>query len=290
MSAKSSKGLGKGLGALLGDAADTTQDSSGRTMLPISHVEPNSSQPRHAFNDGALEQLSDSIKLYGIIQPLIVRRLPSGYYQIIAGERRWRAARLVGLSEVPAIIIEADDRHTMEIALIENLQREDLNAIEEAEGFRSLIEEFGLTQDEAATRIGRSRPALTNSLRLLSLPDEVKALVVSRELSGGHARTLLPLSGHKALSSAVHTIVSRGLSVRETESLVKKLLKKTDAPIKDPISPPSYLLDLEKRLSGRLGRRVHILAGRKKGKIELEFYDNDDLDRLLAALEKAQIQ
>jgi len=289
MTPKAGKGLGRGLGALLGDSAVAPDRSSGKTFLPISQVEPNSSQPRRAFGDEALSELAESIRMHGIIQPLTVRPLPSGYYQIIAGERRWRAARLAGLSEVPVWITEADDKKAMELALIENLQREDLNPLEVAEGFRSLIEEYGMTQEQAAARVGRSRPALTNSLRLLLLPDDIKALVANNSLSGGHARALLPLVSEGGISQAAARVIEKGLSVRETEALVSRILKEKHSVPQSSAGKINYAAEAEQRLSGLLGRRVHIAAGRKKGKIELEFYNNDDLDNLLAALEKIQL-
>jgi ParB family chromosome partitioning protein len=280
-----SKGLGKGLGALLGEESTKPNQERGVTMIPISHIEPNVSQPRRIFDDQALNELSESIRLHGILQPLAVRRLSTGYFQIIAGERRWRASKLAGLTELPVIILEADDRRTMELSLIENLQREDLNPIEEAEGFRSLIEEFGLKQEEAASRVGRSRSALANTLRLLTLPDDIKSLVSKGELSEGHARALLQLPTKKSMSDAAARIIEKALSVRETEAYIKKLLLDADKEPESLPDKPNYLLDVEKRLSSCLGRKVRIVSGRGKGRFELEFYGNDDLERLISALE-----
>ncbi len=280
-----SKGLGKGLSALLGDAALQAQES-GSVNLPISQVEPGLLQPRKHFEDEPLAELADSIRLHGILQPLTVRRLGSGYYQIIAGERRWRAAKLAGLSYVPAIIVEADDRRLLELALIENLQREDLNILEEAAGYRTLMEEHGLTQEETARRVGKSRPAVANALRLLSLPEELLGLVKSGALSAGHARALLPLSSPALQKQAARHVTDGGLSVRQTEMLVKKLLRPDPAPAAPPAVDGLYLKEVEKNLSSRFGRKVKIRHGKKRGKIELEYYNESDLEALLGVLEQ----
>lgn len=282
------KGLGKGLGALLGDAALQSQEG-GSVTLPISQVEPGLKQPRRYFDQESLSDLADSIRLHGIIQPLTVRRLSSGYYQIIAGERRWRAAKQAGLLEVPAVIVEADDRKVMELALIENLQRENLNPMEEAFGYRTLMEEYGLTQEETAQRIGKSRPAVTNALRLLLLPEEVGTLLENGSLSAGHARTLLSLPTKTLQIKVAQQILQDGLSVRQTETLVKKLKK----PAGEPPEPANvsqqhlllYLKEMERDLSTRYGRKVKIHHGKKKGRIELEYYDQSDLETLLNILE-----
>ena len=278
------RGLGRGLGALLGDAALQSQEG-GSLSLPISQVEPGLKQPRKRFEDAALQDLADSIRTHGIIQPLTVRRLSSGYYQIIAGERRWRAAKLAGLTEVPAVIIEADDRKTMELALIENLQREDLNPIEEANGYKSLMEDYGLTQEEAAQRVGKSRPAVANALRLLALPDPVCLLVEEGQLSAGHARAILAVPSGEAQMKLAKKVVADGLSVRQTEALAKRLAegeKEAPAPKGDDLS--IYDRAAEKDLGARLGRKVHIVRGRRKGRIELEYYDPEDLNALLDLL------
>ena len=278
------RGLGRGLGALLGDAALQSQEG-GSLSLPISQVEPGLKQPRKRFEDEALHDLADSIRTHGIIQPLTVRRLSSGYYQIIAGERRWRAAKLAGLTEVPAVIIEADDRKTMELALIENLQREDLNPIEEANGYKSLMEDYGLTQEEAAKRVGKSRPAVANALRLLALPDPVCQLLEEGKLSAGHARAILAVPSGEAQMKLAKKVVADGLSVRQTESLAKRLAegaKEAPAPKGDDLS--IYDRAAEKDLGARLGRKVHIVRGRRKGRIELEYYDPEDLNTLLDLL------
>jgi len=286
------KGLGRGLGALLGDAALQTQEG-GSVNLPISQVEPGMKQPRKRFDEEALSDLADSIRTHGIIQPLAVRRLASGYYQIIAGERRWRAAKQAGLAEVPAIVIDADDRKVMELGLIENLQREDLNPIEEAAGYRTLMEEYGLTQEETAHRVGKSRPAVANALRLLALPKEIGRLLEDGILSAGHARALLPLPA-ALQKKAVQQVLDQGLSVRQVEALVKKLLAPQDAgPSPQPSNSVSehlslYLKEMEKELSSHYSRKVKIFHGKKKGKIELEYYDQNDLETLLGALDNTR--
>ena len=282
MASKKPSGLGRGLGALLGDDVMKTE-SSGSLSLPISQVETCSSQPRKRFDDESLQELADSISQHGIIQPLTVRKLSSGYYQIIAGERRWRAARIAGLQEVPVIVMEADDRKAAELAMIENLQREDLNPMEEAAGFQSLIESYHMTQEEAAQRVGKSRSAVTNALRLLGLTPSVRKLVEEGKLSAGHARALVPLSP-SLQESAANAIVSGGLSVRQTEALVKRLsAEKKEAQAKDP-DEVDYLAEAQNELKARLCRGVKIVPGRKKGRIELEYYGVDDLNDLLDAL------
>ena len=282
MASKKPSGLGRGLGALLGDDVMKTE-SSGSLSLPISQVESYSGQPRKHFDEESLQELADSISQHGIIQPLTVRKLSSGYYQIIAGERRWRAARLAGLQEVPVIVIEADDRKAAELAMIENLQREDLNPMEEAAGFQSLIESYHMTQEEAAQRVGKSRSAVTNALRLLGLTPSVRKLVEEGKLSAGHARALVPLSP-SLQESAANAIVSGGLSVRQTEALVKRLsAEKKEAQVKDP-DEVDYLAEAQNELKARLCRGVKIVPGRKKGRIELEYYGVDDLNDLLDAL------
>lgn len=282
MASKKPSGLGRGLGALLGDDVLQTE-STGSLSLPISQVESCSSQPRKSFDEASLAELADSIREHGIIQPLTVRKLTSGYYQIIAGERRWRAARIAGLQEVPVIVIEADDRKAAELAMIENLQREDLNPMEEAAGFQSLIETYHMTQEEAAKQVGKSRSAVTNSLRLLSLTPAVRQLVEEGKLSAGHARALLPLSPAMQ-ENAANAVVAGGLSVRQTEALVKKLSAEKK-PEKEPDPQRvDYTAAAQRDLTSRLGRGVRIVSGRKKGRIELEYYGMDDLNDLLEAL------
>ena len=282
MASKKPSGLGRGLGALLGDDVLQTE-STGSLSLPISQVESCSSQPRKSFDEASLAELADSIREHGIIQPLTVRKLASGYYQIIAGERRWRAARIAGLQEVPVIVIEADDRKAAELAMIENLQREDLNPMEEAAGFQSLIETYHMTQEEAAKQVGKSRSAVTNSLRLLSLTPAVRQLVEEGKLSAGHARALLPLSPAMQ-ENAANAVVAGGLSVRQTEALVKTLSAE-NKPEKEPDPQRvDYTAAAQRDLTSRLGRGVRIVSGRKKGRIELEYYGVDDLNDLLEAL------
>ena len=281
--ANTSKGLGKGLAALLGDDVMESGEEKNSLFLPISQVESCASQPRKQFDADALADLADSIREHGIIQPLTVRKLQSGYYQIIAGERRWRAARMAGLSEVPAIVIEADDRKAMELAMIENLQREDLNPIEEAEGYQMLMSQYNMTQEETAQRVGKSRSAVANALRLLHLCPSVRAMVEDGRLSNGHARTLLPLAP-EAQEKAAATVIKNDLSVRQTELLVKKLTTQPkEKPQKSGISV-DYAEEAARELSSRLGRGCKIVSGRKKGRIELEYYGVDDLNDLIDAL------
>lgn len=283
----SQKGLGKGLGALLGDFNEGSQEENGLKKLPLHKIEPNPDQPRRDFDPEELEELAESIRTHGVIQPLTVREMPNGYYQIIAGERRWRASRLAGLEEIPAVIIEADDKKAMELALIENLQRSDLNPVEEANGYDSLIREYGLTQEEAAARVGKSRPAVANALRLLSLCEGVLDKVRSGELTAGHARAILQLKSEKKQLEAAQKISALGLSVRQAEMLCKNM---TREPEKQPpiVLEVNYVAECEKNLSKHLGRGVKIVNGKRKGHFELEFYGQDDLQVLLDALMKIQ--
>ena len=280
------KGLGKGLGALMGDlTVETPAGKSPYQMLPIHKVEPNPDQPRRDFDPEELQSLADSITTHGIVQPLTVRELRSGYYQIIAGERRWRAARMAELHEVPAVIIEADDRKVMELALIENLQRQDLNPVEEALGYQTLMGEYGLTQEDAAKRVGKSRPAVANALRLLNLPEKVLEMVRKNELSAGHARAILSLKTQKQQELAAQKIAALGLSVRQAELLCKNMGKEP-APVKEPTLAVDYVAECEKNLAKQLGRGVKIVNGKRKGRFELEFYGEEDLQTLLDALMK----
>lgn len=283
----SQKGLGKGLGALLGDFTEEPLGKSAYQLLPIYKVEPNPDQPRHDFDEEELQALADSITVHGIIQPLTVREMPNGYYQIIAGERRWRAARMANLSDVPAVIIEADDKKAMELALIENLQRQDLNPLEEALGYQTLMNEYGLTQEEAAGRVGKSRPAVANALRLLGLYPEVQERVRKGELSAGHARAILQLKSEKKQQEAAQKIVALGLSVRQAELLCKNMSKEP-VPQKKEVFAVDYVAECEKSLSKHLGRGVKIVNGKRKGRFELEFYGQEDLQNLLDALMKIQ--
>ena len=289
MSDLASKGLGKGLGALLSDFNEPAAQDSAYQLLPIHKVEPNPGQPRQDFDGEELQALADSISVHGVVQPLTVRQLDSGYYQIIAGERRWRAARLAGLTEVPAVIMEADDKKTMELALIENLQRQDLNSVEEALGYRVLMEEYGMTQEQTAESVGKSRSAVANALRLLNLPGEVQEMVRTGAISAGHARAILVLKTEKLQMEAAKKIVNLGLSVRQAETLCKNMAKAPkETPAETGTLKVNYIAECEKALSKYLGRGVKIVNGKRKGRFELEFYGQDDLQILLDALMKLQ--
>ena len=274
------------MGALIPIEEDSIPNDSPYKLLPLHKVEPNPDQPRRDFDEEELEALADSITAHGVIQPLTVRELPTGYYQIIAGERRWRAARIAGLSEIPAVIIEADDKKTMELALIENLQRQDLNPVEEAMGYHTLMSEYGLTQEEVAAQVGKSRPAVANALRLLSLNPEVLLMVRKGSLSAGHARAVLSIKSEKLQIEAAKKIANLGLSVRQAELLCKNMAKEpvhTQQPLTLAVD---YVAECEKALSKQLGRGVKIINGKRKGKFELEFYGQEDLQVLLDALMK----
>ena len=279
------KGLGKGLGALLSDYTPVQEQEGSLRQLPVQKVEPNPMQPRREFDQEALEALADSISEHGMLQPLTVRELPSGYFQIIAGERRWRAARLAGLSEVPALVIEADDRKTMELALIENLQREDLNPVEEALGYDSLIKDYGLTQEEAARRVGKSRPTVANALRLLNLEEELLELVRASKLSPGHARAVLSVKDPSKRREAAQKIVALDLSVRQAELLCRNLSREPKPEQPEKPLRVDYVAECEKQLSSHLGRGVKIVTGKRKGRFELEFYGPEDLQLLYEALQ-----
>ena len=280
------KGLGKGLDALMGDSTTMQSQEAGSVMLPISQVEPGLNQPRKRFDDEALADLAASIEEHGIIQPLTVRRLSTGYYQIIAGERRWRAAKLAGRDKVPVVIIEADDRKVMELGLIENLQREDLNPVEEAEGYLALLTDFGMTQEELARRMGKSRPAIANALRLTALPPSVRAMLVEGTITAGHGRAVLMVEGEQAQAAFAQKIVEEGWNVRQAESAAKRFtLEAPEEKAPKPVDQDRlYIESAQKDLSLRLGRKVTISNGRKKGRLELEYYDVDDLNDLLDQL------
>ncbi len=281
--AKEKKGLGLGLDALF--AADNAEEEGSELLnLPISKVEPRDEQPRETFDEKALQELADSIAQYGVIQPIVARKLNTGYYQIIAGERRWRAARMAGLEEVPVRVLEADDRRTAELALVENLLREDLNPIEEAKGYQSLIRDYGLTQEETAKSVGRSRPAITNSLRLLSLSPAVMELVEKKELSAGHARALITITDDTKQLSAAREVITKSLSVRRTEQLANRLLRETQQKKEKNGLTVDYAQEVSDELSRLLGRKVKLSDGRKGGRIELEYYDADDRENLISAL------
>ena len=285
---KKQTGLGRGLSALIDDAA--LAEASGEIRsLPLHKIEPNPLQPRREFDPEALQTLADSIAAHGLIQPLSVREMPNGYYQIIAGDRRWRAARMANLDEVPVLVLDADDRTVMELALVENLQREDLNPMEEAAGFQTLMDEYGLTQETIAERVGRSRSAVANSLRLLSLSDELADLVRSGTLSAGHARALLSLKDEKLRRQAAQRIMALQLSVRQAETLCRNLGKPKQKQVEQPLTV-DYIAECEKSLSRHLGRKVKIVNGKRKGRFELEFYGPEDLNRLLFALQKTPIK
>lgn len=283
MAAKEKKGLGTGLGVLFG--ADEFDDEAEQLTLPISKVEPRSEQPREYFDQEALEALADSIRQYGLIQPITVRKLDSGYYQIIAGERRWRASRLAGLTEVPVRVIEADDRRTAELALVENLQREDLNPIEEAKGYKLLIEEYGLTQEDAARSVGRSRPAVTNAMRLLMLTPPVMEMVEKGKLSAGHARAILSVSEPSKQLAAANEIIKKNYSVRKAEQLAARIAREPrQASEESGEISVDYAAEISNELSKKLGRKVKLIDGRRNGKIEIEFYGADDREALIEKL------
>ena len=277
------KGLGRGLGALIDDYSGPAQQQA-VTVLPLQKVEPNPNQPRRTFDEVELQALADSVAEHGIVQPLAVRALENGYYQIIAGERRWRAARLAGLKELPVVVLEADDQAVMELALIENLQRQDLNPMEEAEGYRVLMEEHGLTQEQVASRVGKSRPAVANALRLLALPEEVRAMVEDGTLSAGHARAVLSLPSAKLQKAAAQKIIALRLSVRQAEMMCKRMAAGEKPAKQKPALVVDYVGECEKALTKQLGRKVRIVSGKRKGRFELEFYGQDDLQRLYDAL------
>ena len=280
------RGLGKGLGALLGEAAlQTAEPPSGAQLLPLQKVEPNPLQPRKNFDPDELQALADSIAMHGVIQPLTVRQLPSGFYQIIAGERRWRAARMAGLSEIPVVVIEADDKKAMELALIENLQRADLNPIEEAQGYQQLMTDYGMTQELAAERVGKSRPAVANALRLLSLCPAVLELGEQGRLSAGHARALLTIKSAPEQYAVAMKVINLQLSVRQTENMCKNLTRKPKQEQPKPIAV-DYIAECEKTLSKRLSRGVRIVNGKRKGRVELEYYGEEDLQQLYELLER----
>lgn len=300
------KGLGKGLGALFTEADYIVEASeSAVNTVRLSDIEPDKDQPRKLFNEESLATLAESIERHGILQPLVVRKVKTpddksaaskllgDKYTIISGERRWRAAKMAGLTEVPVVVKELSDSDVAAIMLVENLQREDLNPVELAEGLKRLIEEFGLTQEEAASVVGISRPALTNSLRLLSLPEEALDSLSSGDITAGHARALLSLGNHDLIQTALQTVVSKSLSVRETEKLVKDIIKASqqvsvdvpdDKVLKNMRDMKVYLSKLEEKLSTNMGRKISIAQNKKKpgqGKLEIEFYDNTDLEALL---------
>ncbi len=275
--AKKMSGLGKGLGALM--LENSTQEMLTENELPINEIIPNRDQPRKTFDEAALEELAESIKQHGVLQPLLVRPIPSGGYQLVAGERRWRACRMAGLNKVPVVIKELTDTETMEIAIIENLQREDLNPIEEAEGLQALIDKCGYTQEEVAASVGKSRPAIANSLRLLRLPQEVRDMTKNGEISAGHARALLAFDNDAMMLEAAKNIVSKKMTVRDVERLAK--IKETNEPRRRRTRRrDSFYDEVELSLSETLGRKVKVYTGRGSGTLEIEFYSQEDLKTL----------
>lgn len=285
-------GLGKGFGALLGESLrEDTQNSTGISTLPMALVEPNPEQPRKVFDPEGMEALKKSISTHGIITPITVRTAQNGYYQIIAGERRWRAARSIGLTEIPAFIIEADDQKVMELALIENLQREDLNPIEEAKGYSTLIKQFNLTQEQVAERVGKSRPSVANALRLLALPDEAQLMVASGGITAGHARAILSIQDEERRLESIEKMAT--MTVRQAEKYARDInrideLESSNTPVK-PIFEVDYLSEISREIENNLGRKVQIEQGKKSGLIKLEFYNQEDLERLTAALRELKI-
>jgi ParB family chromosome partitioning protein len=283
------KGLGMGLGALFGNAAIESIPND-FVYLPISKVEPRKDQPRNKFDDASLGELAESIREHGVLQPLTVRDIGSGYYQIIAGERRWRASRMAGLQEVPARVVEADDRKATELAMVENLQREDLNPVEEASGYKTLMADYGLTQEEVARRVGKSRPVVANALRLLALPANLLKKLETGDLSVGSARTLLALSSEEQMQAAAKAIAENNMTVRDAEKLVKTLKKEKPEKVKSGKGGfvVNYVEEIENTLTKSLGRRVKIVEGKHKGRFEIEYYDQEDFERLYELLSALQ--
>ncbi len=290
MAAKPQKGLGKGLGALMETPGPISEQV---TSLPTHKLEPNPLQPRKLFDEEELQALSESIAQHGIIQPLTVRKGQNGYYQIIAGERRWRAARMAGLRTVPVVVLDADDRAVMELALVENLQRQDLNPMEEAMGYRQLMQEYGFTQEQVAEKVTKSRSAVANALRLLNLSPAIAQLVTDGKLSAGHARAVMVLKTEKEQERAAQKIISLELSVRQAETLCKNMAKAAEKETHPPKVKPlevDYVAECEKTLSKALNRGVKITRGKRKGKFELEFYGDEDLQRLYEALNRLHVE
>lgn len=285
------KALGKGLGALLPSEVDSDEIKDNVIEVNINDIEPNINQPRQVFDKDKLDDLAESIKMYGVVQPLIVKN-ENNVYKIIAGERRWRAARLAGLKTVPCIVRDYTNAQMMQIALIENLQRQDLNPIEEAEAFEKLINEHGITQENLAIIVGKSRPAITNSLRLLNLPDKVKNMVICGQISSGHARALLALKEKDEIENVADLIIEKDLSVRQVETLVNKLLNSSDFK-KRKINADMQsdykqaCIEIEEKIKNILGTKVVLKAGKNKGKIMIEYYSDEELERLMSFFEKA---
>ena len=280
------RGLGKGLDSIF---SENTEDEKGVTMLRLADIAPRKGQPRKVFEPEALSQLADSIAANGVIQPIIVRKAKGGFYEIIAGERRWRASKMAGLTEVPVVIMDTDDRKTAELSLIENIQRENLNPVEEANAYKILLQNFDLTQETLAKRVGKSRSAITNSMRLLELPNEVLDMLSEGEISAGHARAILGLVDKSETIEVAETVEEKGLSVRATEELVRKVNAAATAKpaveiVKEDEGEVNYLSELEKELRKKFGRKVKIFCGKKAKRIEIEFSDDNDLQALLAQI------
>ena len=276
-------GLGRGLDAIF--AENTQESGSGAVMLRISELEPNREQPRKDFDEKAMAELADSISQHGVLQPLLVRPIFGGGYQIVAGERRWRAARMAGLSEVPAMVREMNDGEVMELALIENLQREDLTPLEEARGYQTLLEKYKLTQEEVAKTVGKSRPAVTNAMRLLGLPQEIQDMVERGELSAGHGRALLAFADEELMVAVARKAAAEGLSVRQLEKLAKKAAQESSGKEAPVVSRCTYFDEVELSLHEHLGRKVRVAGNGKKGVLQIEFYGEEDLQRLMASIE-----
>lgn len=273
-----SKGLGKGLSALLGDEI---LDEKSTNEIDIYDISPNPDQPRHFFDEEALSELAENIRQNGVITPITLRRLDKGY-EIIAGERRWRAARKAGLKTIPAIVLDIDEKKAYQLSMVENLQREDLSPVEEAQGFKKLMEDYGMTQDEVASAVSKSRPAVANAVRLLELPAVILVMVESGKLSAGHGRTLLPLKDREEIVEIAEEIVEKELSVRQVEAMVKRILESGEKPEQDSRKlEKMYVEQVEKKLSEAIGRHVSITNGKRKGKLYIEFYGNDDLESLI---------
>lgn len=277
------RGLGKGLDSIFSE--NTEEEKGGVTMLRLADIAPRKGQPRKVFEPEALSQLADSIAANGVIQPIIVRKAKGGFYEIIAGERRWRASKMAGLTEVPVVIMDTDDKKTAELSLIENIQRENLNPVEEANAYKTLLQEFGLTQETLAKRVGKSRSAITNSMRLLELPTEVLDMLSDGEISAGHARAILGLVDKSETIDVAETVEEKGLSVRATEELVRKVNAARTQPVeeivKEDVVEVDYLSELEKALRQKFSRKVKIFCGKKAKRIEIEFTDDNDLQELL---------
>lgn len=288
--AKARGGLGKGLEALFVD--NNTESAAPQSVLPLNEIEPNREQPRKQFESAALADLADSIKQYGILQPLVVRPMPDGSYQLVAGERRWRAARMAGLSEVPVMIKQLDDAQTMELALIENLQREDLNPVEEAAGYRDLMDKFGLTQEQVSAKVGKSRPVVTNAMRLLNLPEKVLTMLENGQLSVGHARSLLALEDDGLIERTADEVHKKGYSVRQVEALVKKSKTENKEPPKQIRTAwdNSFITEVELALNQSLARKVKVAGDDEKGQIVIEYYGKEDLQHLASLLSKQNLE